>query len=215
MKASYSVALKVTWAKNGDSYRKCNSSSSNRHVRSSFRCECTAKVKKFLCRNDFKKNMQYEVRDWNLFCNRIGWKYGNCQPSTTVLCVILLEGGLCAILLGWRNDIFHVLLSNATRNNRFGRCQRTLWFFFTIRTVIGVICGYMHRRCSFNDWQALGVCSSYQRKSTKHYHTHCMIHREVLDAKHLGQFLPEVSLNSIKARPLQFRMFSKLCDERG
>jgi len=88
-------------------------------------------------------------------------------------------------------------------------------FFFTIRTVIGVICGYMHRRCSFNDWQALGVCSSYQRKSTKHYHTHCMIHREVLDAKHLGQFLPEVSLNSIKARPLQFRMFSKLCDERG
>ena len=51
--------------------------------------------------------------------------------------------------------------------------------------------------------------------------THCMIHREVLAAKHLGQSLCDVLsscvkiVNSIKARPLQSRMFSKLCNELG
>ena len=51
--------------------------------------------------------------------------------------------------------------------------------------------------------------------------THCMIHREVLAAKHLGQSLCDVLsscvkiVNSIKARSLQSRMFSKLCNELG
>ena len=50
---------------------------------------------------------------------------------------------------------------------------------------------------------------------------HCMIHREVLAAKHLGQSLCDVLsscvkiVNSIKDRPLQSRMFSKLCNELG
>ena len=48
-----------------------------------------------------------------------------------------------------------------------------------------------------------------------------MIHREVLVAKRLAQSLSEILsscvkiVNSIKARPLQSRMFSKLCDELG
>ena len=51
--------------------------------------------------------------------------------------------------------------------------------------------------------------------------THCMIHSEVLAAKHLGKSLSEVLsacvevVKSIKARPLQSRLFSLLCDELG
>ena len=50
---------------------------------------------------------------------------------------------------------------------------------------------------------------------------HCMIHRDVLAMKHLGQSLCDVLcscvkiVNSIKACPLQSRMFSKLCNQLG
>ena len=51
--------------------------------------------------------------------------------------------------------------------------------------------------------------------------THCIIHCEVLVAKHLIQSLSEFLsfcvkiVNFIKTRPLQSQMFSKLCGELG
>ena len=49
--------------------------------------------------------------------------------------------------------------------------------------------------------------------------TYCMIHREALGARHLGQSTSEVLslcvkvVNSIKTGPLQSRWFSQLCNE--
>ena len=66
-----------------------------------------------------------------------------------------------------------------------------------------------------------GAVARMREKVPNIIQTHCMIHREVLAAKHLGQSLCDVLsscvkiVNSIKARPLQSRMFSKLCDELG
>ena len=66
-----------------------------------------------------------------------------------------------------------------------------------------------------------GAVARIREKVPNIIQTHCMIYREVLDAKHLGQSLCDVLsscvkiVNSIKARPLQSRMFSKLCDELG
>ena len=66
-----------------------------------------------------------------------------------------------------------------------------------------------------------GAVARIREKVPNIIQTHCMIHREVLAAKHLGQSFCDVLsscvkiVNSIKARPLQSRMFSKLCDELG
>ena len=66
-----------------------------------------------------------------------------------------------------------------------------------------------------------GTVARIREKAPNVMQTHCMIHREVLAAKHWGQSLCDVLsscveiVNSIKARPLQSRMFSKLCDELG
>jgi len=51
--------------------------------------------------------------------------------------------------------------------------------------------------------------------------THCMIHRESLAAKNIGQSLSEVLsgcisiINFIKTRPLNSRIFAALCEEIG
>ena len=84
--------------------------------------------------------------------------------------------------------------------------------------------------------QCVGVCIDGSASMTaKHYEavarikkivqyqiqTHCMINREVLVAKHLGQPLTEILffcvkiVNSIKILILQYRMFLKLCDDLG
>ena len=66
-----------------------------------------------------------------------------------------------------------------------------------------------------------GAAARIREKVTNIIQTHCMIHREVLAAKHFEQLLCDVLfscvkiVNSIKARPLQSLMFSKLCDELG
>ena len=69
--------------------------------------------------------------------------------------------------------------------------------------------------------QHSGAVARIREKVPNIIHTHCIIHHEVLVAKRLVQSLSEVLsscvkiVNSIKARPLQSRMFSKLCDELG
>ena len=69
--------------------------------------------------------------------------------------------------------------------------------------------------------QHSGAVARIREKVPNFIQTHCMIHREVLVAKRLAQSLSEVLsscvkiVNSIKARPLHSRMFSKLCDELG
>jgi len=81
----------------------------------------------------------------------------------------------------------------------------------------------MYRLCSYNYWQAVGgaAVARIREKVPKIMQTHCMIHREMLVAKHLGRFLSEILslrvkiVNFIKVRPLQSRTFSKLCDEQG
>ena len=66
-----------------------------------------------------------------------------------------------------------------------------------------------------------GAVARIREKVPNIIQTHCMIHREVLAAKHLGQSFCDILsscikiVNSTKARPLQSRMFSKLCDELG
>ena len=66
-----------------------------------------------------------------------------------------------------------------------------------------------------------GVVARIREKVPNIVQTHCMIHRAALVAKHLGKSLSEVLslcvkvVNSIKARPLQSPMFSKLCNELG
>ena len=66
-----------------------------------------------------------------------------------------------------------------------------------------------------------GAVACIREKVQNITQTHCMIHHKVLAVKHLRQSLCDVLsscvkiVNSIKARPLQSQMFSKLCDELG
>ena len=58
--------------------------------------------------------------------------------------------------------------------------------------------GYMYGWCSFNDWKALGGCSCIREKVSNIIQTHCMIHCEMLAAKHLGQSLSDVLSSCVK-----------------
>ena len=143
----------------------------------------------------------------NLLCNLTKYKYGYCQPSTTI--------SLCMILLGRKKDRrFHVLSSNAMQNNRFRRFQRNSRFFFTIK-----LCGYTvctDGAALMNGKHSKAVACIKEVANFKQ--THCMIHREVFVAKHSRQSLFEVLsfcvkiVNSIEIRSFQSQMLLKLYD---